>query len=146
MKDDATILLAEDYGDDVALLRRAFNRAGVERVVVVANGDQAIEYLLGGGPYADRARYPFPSLLLLDIKMPRRSGLEVLQWVRQREPIKGLPIVVLTSSQSMRDVNDAHQFGANSYLVKPTDFRELVKVIKVFADYWLGTTRLPTFA
>src|SRR5712671_1513263 len=98
MKSDVTILLAEDYDDDVALLQRAFQKVEVGRLEVVRNGDEAIEYLLGGGPYSDRERYPFPNVMLIDMKMPRRSGLEVLQWVRQREPIKGLPVIVLTSS------------------------------------------------
>ena len=144
MKKETTILLAEDYDDDVALLRRAFQKAEVSGLRVVSNGDEAIEYLMGAGTYADREKYPFPGVMIIDMKMPRRSGLEVLQWVRQREPIKRLPVVVLTSSQSIRDVNEAHHFGANSYLVKPTDFSELVRLVRAFADYWLGVSKLPS--
>ncbi len=143
MKEHTTILLAEDYDDDIALLQRAFERAQVRDVQVVRNGDEAIEYLKGVGRYANRGAHPFPDLLLLDIKMPRRSGLEVLEWVRQQRSLKRLPVIVLTSSQNMKDVNEAHELGANSYLVKPTDFRELVGLIKAFSDYWLSACTLP---
>jgi CheY-like chemotaxis protein len=146
MKSDTTILLAEDYDDDVALLQRAFLKADIQRVRVVKNGDETIEYLEGAGPYADRERYPFPSILIIDIKMPRRSGFEVLQWMRAREATRRLPVIVLTSSQNIRDVNEAHDHGANSYLVKPTDFQELVRLISAFAEYWLTFSMLPSAA
>jgi len=144
MKKETTILLAEDDEDDVMLLRRAFQKAEVGGLQVVRNGDEAIHYLMGAEAYGDRTLYPFPGVLLIDIKMPRRSGLEVLQWVRQREPIKRLPIVVLSSSPSVREINEAHQYGANSYLVKPTEFQELVKLIRAFAEYWLYVSKLPS--
>jgi CheY-like chemotaxis protein len=144
MKSRTTILLAEDYDDDVALLQRAFQKAGVPGVRVVRNGDQMIDYLQGNGAYSDRDCHPFPNLLLLDIKMPRRSGLEVLQWIRAEKSTRRLPVVVLTSSQNIHDVNRAHDLGANSYLVKPNDFQELLRLIRTFADYWLMLSILPT--
>ena len=144
MKPQGTILLAEDYADDITLLQRAFQRTEITDVAVVRTGDQAIDYLCGQGNYADRQAHPFPSLVLIDIKMPRRSGLEVLQWIRQESPFKRLPVVVLTSSQNIKDINEAYDLGANSYLAKPTDFQQLVKLVQAFAEYWFSISRLPT--
>jgi CheY-like chemotaxis protein len=143
MRSKTTILLAEDYEDDIALLQRAFQRVESNNVQVVRNGDEVIDYLKGSGPYADRRSVPWPGLLLIDIKMPRKSGLEVLQWIRHQDVLKRLPVVVLTSSQNIKDVNEAHEMGANSYLVKPTSFPDLVKLIRAFADYWLTVSTLP---
>jgi CheY-like chemotaxis protein len=144
MKSNATILLAEDYDDDIALLQRAFLKAEISGVKIVRNGDEIIDYLVGSGRFEDRTLNPLPDLLLIDIKMPRRSGLEVLRWIRGNESTRRLPVVVLTSSQNIRDVNEAYDLGANSYLIKPTDFQELVRLIKAFGDYWLTFSMLPT--
>src|SRR5262245_1735495 len=118
-----TILLAEDDDNHVALIRRAFQKAGlINPIQVVHDGEEAIAYLKGEGAFANRAEYPLPTLLLLDLKMPRKNGFEVLRWIRQQPTLAALRIVVLTSSQDIRDVNQAYQLGANSFLVKTMDF------------------------
>src|ERR1051326_7062364 len=119
MPDNSVILLAEDREDDVLLIRRAFNKANLLNPLhVVQDGEEAIAYLKGEGQYANRAEYPLPSLLLLDLKMPRKNGFEVLQWIRQQPSLSALRVVVLTSSSEIQDVNMAYRLGSNSFLVK----------------------------
>jgi len=135
---DRLILLAEDNSTDALMVRRAFTKAGVRGTLdVVEDGDRAVDYLSGRGPFADRARHPLPVLLLLDLKLPRRSGLEVLGWVRQQPGLKRLPVVVLTSSEENADINTAYDLGANSYLVKPVDCDALLNLVKGLGLYWL---------
>jgi CheY-like chemotaxis protein len=120
------------------LIRRAFDKARlVNPVQVLGDGDAAVAYLSGEAPYADRAKYPVPILMLLDLKLPRRSGLEVLEWVRGQPRLKRLPIVMLTSSREERDVNTAYDTGVNSYLVKPVEFEGLIEMLKNAQLYWL---------
>ena len=144
MVDDAVILLAEDNEDDVAMMRRAFKRANfLNPLYVVENGEQAIAYLKGEGKYASREEYPLPSLLLLDLKMPRKNGFDVLEWIRQQPGLGSLRVVVLTSSDEIRDVNRAYQLGANSFLVKPLDFSEFVRMTEALKGYWIWLSRAP---
>jgi CheY-like chemotaxis protein len=110
----------------------------------VSDGDQAINYLRGLNEYADRARFPLPFLLLLDLKMPGTDGFEVLQWVRSQADLKRLLVVVLTSSNLQADVDRAYESGANSYLVKPVEFNEMVNMIQRFEAYWAELNRFPT--
>jgi len=118
------ILLVEDREDDVFLVRRAFEKAYLlNPLQVVRNGEEAVAYLKGEGTYANRAGYPLPSLILLDLKLPGMDGFDVLRWIRQEPNFGSLPVIVLTSSEQIRDVNRAYQLGANSFLVKPTDFQ-----------------------
>ena len=134
---DSDILLVEDDSNDVALIRRAFARAGLDvRLHSVEDGEAAVQYLSGAGPYADRAAHPLPDVVLLDLKLPRRSGLEVLAWVRGVARLKRLPVVVLTSSRESTDVNGAYDLGANSYLVKPGSFEDLLGLVQAFDGYW----------
>ena len=138
------ILLAEDDEDHSLLVRRAFARAKlVNPLHTVKNGEEAIAYLSGEGQYANRAEYPLPALLLLDLKMPKKNGFEVLTWIRQQPGLQGLRIVVLTSSDEVRDVNQAYQLGANSFLVKPLAFNEFVAVAEVIQGYWLFMSKAP---
>lgn len=139
-----TILLAENQDDDVALLQRAFEKANAPSFQVVRDGEEAIDYLKGAGRYGDRQAFPFPNLLLLDLKMPRKSGLEVLEWIRSQESIRRLPVIALTSSHLSTDVNRAYDLGINSYLIKPADFNELVNRIHTLAEYWFVFSRVPT--
>ena len=142
--DEDLILLVEDNGDDVALVRRAFRRAGITtRLEVLGDGDTAVEYLEGAGPYADRAAWPLPRLLLLDLKLPRRSGLEVLQWLRGRQTLQPLVVVVLTSSRENADLRAAYALGANSYLVKPVDFDDLLAMVRTLDLYWMRLNEVP---
>lgn len=142
--DRQAILIVEDDPNDVILIQRAFGKARIlNPLQTVPNGDDAVAYLSGEGPFADRQRYPFPVLVLLDLKLPRRSGLEVLEWVREREGLKRLPVVVLTSSKEVADVNRAYDLGANSYLVKPVSFSSLLELVKSLEVYWLILNQKP---
>src|SRR5215471_1835180 len=128
MSDRALILLVEDNADDAALLRRAFIKARVMNPLHLARtAEEAIAYLGGSGKYANRSEFPLPSLVLLDLKMPGMDGFDVLRWIRQQPGLNLLRVVVLTSSDSMRDVNHAYQLGANSFLVKPVYFNRVVE-------------------
>src|SRR5437660_5120901 len=140
----STILLVEDSADDVLLIRRAFQKAGITNPIqVVEHGDAAVSYLAGEPPFADRQRFPLPVMVLLDLKLPRRSGLEVLAWVRQHSGLKRIPVVVLTSSKESLDVNQAYDLGANSYLVKPVAFEELLALVRSLEGYWLLLNERP---
>jgi len=120
------ILLVEDNEDDVLLIRREFQRTGLPNPLQsVRSGPKAIAYLTGSGPYCDRTQYPFPALVLLDINMPGSDGFDVLKWIRRQPVFAGLCVVVLSASDEMRDVNLAFHLGADSFLVKPLECRNL---------------------
>jgi CheY-like chemotaxis protein len=139
MNDAGTILLAEDREEDVILIRKAFERGKIPNPLsVVRNGEEAISYLAGAGRFSDRVRHPFPVLLLLDLNMPGTDGFDVLRWVKRQPFLSGLRVVVLTSSEDIRDVNLAYQLGATSFLVKPLDFNNTVIMAETIMDYWLG--------
>jgi CheY-like chemotaxis protein len=138
------ILIVEDDPNDLLLIQRAFGKARIlNPLQSVGNGDDAVAYLAGEGAYADREQHPFPVLVLLDLKLPRRSGLEVLQWIRAQAGLKRLPVVVLTSSKEATDVNQAYDLGANSYLVKPVGFDSLLELVKSLEVYWLILNQKP---
>lgn len=140
----STILLVEDNSIDVLLVQRAFRKANLANpFLVLKNGDEAVDYLAGKTPYEDRERYPLPTLMLLDLKLPRRSGLEVLVWLRQQPHLKRLPVVILTSSKETVDINRAYELGANSYLVKPVAFDDLVEMVKALNLYWMVLSERP---
>ncbi len=139
------ILLVEDEPNDVFLIQRAFVKANVAHCLsVVADGEQAVAYLAGQKDFADRDRFPLPRLVLLDLKLPRKSGLEVLAWLRAPgSPYRRVPVVMLTSSRQTSDINRAYELGANSYLVKPVAFEDLLEMIKVLNLYWLNFNERP---
>lgn len=140
----AVILLAEDNDDDVLTLREALRRAGLEIALqVVEDGEEAIAYLRGVGKFANRAEYPLPDLFLLDLKMPRRDGFEVLAWLRQQPSLAPLRTIVLTTSESISDVDRAYALGANSFLTKPMDLLDFGNTLESTFNYWLKTTRAP---
>jgi len=131
------ILLVEDSGDDAVIVRRAFEKLGVlNRIELVTDGDEAISYLAGAGVYADRERYPMPGLVLLDLKMPRRDGFEVLEWIRFQPELSRLPVVVLTTSDEIKDMSRAYAAGANSFLVKPMEFENYVGLLQTVKKFW----------
>jgi CheY-like chemotaxis protein len=128
---ECPILLVEDNQDDILLILRAFRRARVDRrIQVVTSGTAALSYLKGAPPYDDREKYSLPVLVLLDIKMPGMDGFEVLKWIRGQWDFFQLCVVMLTSSDLIRDVNQAYQLGANSFLVKPLDFENAAELAR----------------
>jgi len=144
MAEHAVILLAEDEEDYVLLIQRAFAQAKIPNPLhVVWNGQEAISYLKGDGKYSNREEYPLPDLLLLDLRMPRVNGLEVLQWIRAQPGLAPLRVLVLTSSDQIRDVNEAYKLGANSFLVKPMDFQDFAQLSRLIQEFWLKASKTP---
>jgi len=142
--DTRVILLAEDDEDDIFLVRLAFKEAQIpNRLQVVRDGEEAIAYLKGEGQYANRAEYPLPTLLLLDMKMPRKNGFEVLQWIRSEPTLRALRVIVLTTCTEPAKASEAHLLGANAFLVKPAEFRSLVDLFKSLHSYWLRFDQSP---
>ncbi len=138
------ILLVEDDVNDILLMSRAFNKARLANPLqVVHDGEEAIRYLSGEGEYADRSKHPIPFLILLDLKMPRKSGFEVLQWVRDNSELKNALVVILTASQEAPDVKRAFELGADSFLTKPAQFDDLVAMMKRLQGYWLLVDKKP---
>jgi CheY-like chemotaxis protein len=139
-----TVLLVEDDPNDVILVRRALRKASVANPLqVIEDGEDAVSYLAGRPPFADRGAHPVPVLVLLDLKLPRRSGHEVLEWLRAQPGLRRLPVVVLTSSRDSTDVDRAYDLGANSYLVKPVGFDELLEMLRALGLYWLTLNEMP---
>jgi CheY-like chemotaxis protein len=137
-----TILLVEDNPDDADLIRYAFKKAQIDNPIHHADdGQKAVEFLRGDPPFDDRARYPLPRLILLDLKLPRLSGFEVLQWIREDATVKHLPVVVLTSSNQSPDIERAYELCANSYLVKPVNRDALLDMVKSLNYYWIKLNR-----
>lgn len=136
------ILLAEDEPDSVTLFEFALRKASLACELQVArNGAEALEYLEGTGRFSDRRTYPWPSLVLLDLKMPLATGFEVLDRVRQREAWRGLVVIVFTASASPADIRAAYRLGANAYVVKPSTLEELIGLVKAIGGFWLGYNR-----
>jgi CheY-like chemotaxis protein len=145
MRDDAVILLVEDRPDDVFLMLCSFEKAGIKNPIQVArDGEEAIDYLSGAHKYSDRQAYPLPELVLLDLKLPKVDGFEVLRWIRTTSGLGGLRVVVLTSSDDINDVNTAYSIGANSFLVKPMDFNRFVELSGFISDNWFRWSVFPS--
>jgi CheY-like chemotaxis protein len=144
MSDYAVILLVEDREDDIILVRKSFQKAAIHNPLhVVCDGEEAVAYLSGQGRYSNRAEFPLPDLILLDLKMPKMDGFDVLAWLRNQPGIRATAVVALTASDQIRDVNKAYALGANSFLVKPLDFENHVELSKLLREYWLKTVKIP---
>ncbi|SRR5579862_7628989 len=144
MKKSEHILLAKDNEDYALLLQRAIETANIDaNLQIVRDGQEAIDYLTGAEPYADRTRHPFPKLVLLDLKMPRMDGFEVLSAVRQRLGFTRLPVIVLTNSDNPADIKRAYELGATSYFQKPDSLEGLDEMIHVLHAYWLKFNHFP---
>ena len=131
------LLVAEDDENDALLLERALRRADPSfRMVRVADGEELVSYLQGDGPYHDRSVHPQPDLVLLDLKMPRMDGFDVLRWRREREHGQMLPVIVFSSSTLDRDVRQAYALGANSYVVKPMRAEALDGMVQALLSWW----------
>lgn len=132
------ILQVEDEANDVFLLQRAFAQAGISNPVQVAtDGQMAIDYLGGRGRFADRVKFPLPGLILLDLKLPRRSGREVLEWIHAQPALSKTVVIIFTSAQYVGDVSLAYELGANSFIIKPLDFSEYVEIARLLKGWWL---------
>lgn len=132
-----TILLVDDNDDDLYALRRAVKKAGiVNPQQVVTDGQQAIDYLAGTGRFADRAQFPLPFLVFLDLKMPLRGGFEVLTWIREQPALASIVVVVLTGSDETKDHQRAYALGARSYLVKPPQPADLLSIMESMESFW----------
>jgi CheY-like chemotaxis protein len=138
MHTEATILLVEDDPDDEALTLRALRRGGVQHTLVVArDGVEALDYLFGAGGYAGRDLKVMPLVVLLDLKLPRLDGLEVLRRIRAEDRTRLLPVVILTSSDEERDRLEGYRHGANSYVRKPIDYDQFAEAVRQLGLYWL---------
>lgn len=144
MSSQRAILLVEDNPDDVDLTRRAFQRAGFTLPLDVAeDGVEALDYLFARGAYAHRAGAPLPALVLLDLKLPRLSGHEVLRQLRAHPSTRFLPVVILTSSDEEKDLLESYSYGCNSYVRKPVSYTEFVEAARQLGVYWLVLNLTP---
>jgi CheY-like chemotaxis protein len=138
------MLMAEDDPNDVFLLERAFQSAGVPNPLRrVCDGQEAIEYLSGDGKYSDRSQFPFPGVFILDLKMPRKTGMDVLRWLRGVAGLRCLPVIIFSSSAQPVDVELAYQLGANSFVVKPSGVAERVDFARIIKAFWLTLNEPP---
>ena len=139
-----TILLVEDNPSDIELTKRALTKAKIANELVVAeDGQEALDYLLGTGNFAGRDDLPRLAMILLDLKLPKVDGLEVLKRIRANARTKRLPVVILTSSQEQQDIIKGYDLGANSYIRKPVDFTQFAEAIKILGLYWLVLNEPP---
>jgi CheY-like chemotaxis protein len=139
-----TILLVEDESADATLMLRGFEKAHVMNPVVhLTNGDEALAYLAGVRKYADRRKHPLPALILLDLKLPGMTGIQLLQWMRVQGEIRRIPVVVLTSDDNPDTIDAAYDLGANSYLVKPGNSAEIACMVEAIQRYWVKLNELP---
>lgn len=147
MHDGGTILLVEDNQDDEALSLRAFERNNIRNpVVCVRDGQEALDWIFGEGAYAGRdRRHERPAVVLLDLKLPKVDGLEVLRRIRANSATRLTPVVILTSSREERDRLEGYSLGANSYIQKPVDFEQFVEAIRQLGLYWLVLNEPPPF-
>lgn len=146
MIERATVLLVEDDPDDVLLTQIAFEKARLANPLeVVRDGEEAIAYLSGAKQYSNRERYPLPILLLLDLKMPKVNGFQVLEWLRAHKELSRIPVAVMTSSNDDPDVRKAYELGAHSYLIKPPDAVALLELVKRLHAYWMIVNERPAF-
>jgi len=139
------ILMVEDNEEDAIMVREALRNAGVKNSIhTVTDGDLAIAYLKGEGAFADRDKFPVPSILLLDLKMPRVSGFQVMEWLRAQERFRKLLIVVLSGYNELREVQQAYRLGAHSFLIKPCTAQDIENLMRWFAEHWeVGTESVP---
>lgn len=145
MLNPAPILHVEDNEDDQFFLKRAFAAAGIQNTVhFVDDGQKAIDYLSGKEPYSDRQQYATPCVVILDLKMPKVHGLEVLRWIRAHREFKSIVVVILSSSPLRNDVDMAYDIGVNSFIVKPLTADQMTNIARLIKQYWLETNEFPS--
>lgn len=138
------VLLVEDDQNDVLFMERAFRKANIPNPICVAHdGREAIDYLSGTGRFANRNQHPLPCLIILDLKMPRMTGMDVLQWLREQPVLYCLPVIVLSSSSHRNDVERAYRLGANAFVLKPGSNEERGKLAQLIKEFWLELNEPP---
>jgi CheY-like chemotaxis protein len=131
------ILLAEDFEDDATIIQHVLKKAGViNPIIVVTDGAETLAYLKGEGFYADRTKFPLPSVLLLDLKMPKRNGFEVMEWCKTQPQLKDMLVVILSGHQDLGAINRAYSLGAHSFLLKPCTVEDITNLTENFRGYW----------
>ncbi len=144
MTGEKNILLVEDNEDDVILIQRALRKGGIHAPIHLArNGEEAIDFFSIAGQAHHHASHPLPTVVLLDLKLPKKNGFEVLEWIKGHEQFASLPVVVFTSSVQERDLTQAYALGANSYLKKPATMAETTDLLKTVSAYWLDSNVRP---
>ena len=141
------ILIAEDDENDVIILERALRQVGFQNPFYVCrDGAEVVSYIRGLGDFSDRAKFPFPRILITDLKMPKMDGLQLLKWLHDHPECNVIPRIVLTASRQVSDIQEAYKLGANSYLVKPGGYQQLTQMLKLVFNYWemCEKPRLPT--
>jgi CheY-like chemotaxis protein len=145
MNDSGVILLVEDREEDAELIGKGLRRGNVKNPIqVVRDGEEAVMYLSGQGRYANHEEFPLPALVLLDLKLPKIDGFEVLRWLREQPGLRWLRVIALTSCEEIREVNRAHHLGANSFLIKPHEVEECAAMGELIQEYWLQADQAPT--
>ncbi len=144
MKPAHAILLVEDNPADIMITQRALRDSAIPvELIVVRDGQEAVDYLLRQGTHADRTNWRSPDLILLDLNLPRLSGREVLERIRATPGLRAVPVIVLTTSRRQEDIQDLYAAGANTYIQKPQEFDRFVEVLRTIQRYWLDTALLP---
>ncbi len=137
------IPLADDDLQDIFLVQEAFKASKLKNDLITVNdGQELVDYLARKGKYSDSTLYPIPDIILLDLNMPRMNGIEALEIIKKSKN-KSIPIIILTTSESEKDIVDSYELGVNSYIVKPVDFKKLVEIVTSFNDYWVQIVKLP---
>lgn len=140
-----SILVADDDADDRELIKVAFEENGADvDICFVENGEELLHYLHRHGKYKEEEKYPFPSLILLDLNMPKKDGREALRAIKEDARLKALPIVILTTSTAPKDISKCYELGVNSYMIKPTNFTDLIQFAAMIHSYWFNTVQLPS--
>ena len=141
------ILQAEDDENDIIFLKYVFKNAGIPNPLYsVADGQEVVDYLSGTGTFGDRVAHPIPTLIFLDLKMPRMGGLDTLRWIRAHPAFRTLAVIMFTASASQQDINRAYQLGANSFVIKPAGTEELTTLFMSLHAYWFRCNRFPTIS
>jgi CheY-like chemotaxis protein len=144
VKKEQYVLLAEDDENDIAFARRAFAQVEISApLLVVEDGQEAIDFLSGAGKYSDRDPHALPSLLMLDLKMPRKTGMDVLKWIREQERLQSLPIIIFSSSLQPSEIEAAYRMGANAFVAKPPGAPERTELARMIKGFWLTFNETP---